>query len=199
MKRRSRFTIEGDRDRFTLGVVLLRIAAASSTGVDASAVTVTRTCDRCGGQHGRPRLPGSGLHASVSHSGDLVVVATTAAGPVGVDVERIGGYPSSGMRRSVCTSAEQAFVQTAEDFFTYWVRKEAILKATGAGLRMEMSNVVVTHPHTAPALLSLEGDPAPPCTMASITADGYTGAVAVLAPARITFTLVEACVGRPLP
>jgi 4'-phosphopantetheinyl transferase len=194
LKRRSSFAVDADRDRFTLGAALLRIAAARSTGGEATAVTVSRTCEQCGRQHGRPQLPGSGLHASVSHSGDLVVVATTAAGPVGVDVELIEGPPSPGLPTSVCTPEEQGYVRTPRDFFTYWVRKEAVLKATGEGLNREMTDVEVTHPQRPPELLSMRGGPTPPCSMASITADGYTGAVAVLAARRVGFTFVDAAV-----
>ncbi len=180
MERRSRLTVQDDRDRFTLGAVLLRIAAAHSLGGEGWATAVSRTCDRCGRQHGRPRLPGTPLYASVSHSSDLVVVATTAAGPVGVDVELIGGPPWQRLLSSVCTLEEQACVSTPTDFLTYWVRKEAIVKATGEGLRRELADVMVAPPDSSPSLLSIVGRPTPACAMAAINVDGYTGAVAVL-------------------
>lgn len=191
LERRSQFTVKDDRDRFTLGAVLLRVAAASLAGGDASATPVTRTCDQCGREHGRPRLPGSNLHASVSHSSDLVVVALTAAGPVGVDVELIAHPPSRRLLSLVCTPEEQAFVLTAKDFFTHWVRKEAILKATGDGLRRSMTDVMVTPPDSPPCLLSIMGGPAPRCSMTTLNVDGYTGAVAVLTPHRIRFTVID--------
>jgi 4'-phosphopantetheinyl transferase len=128
----------------------------------------------------------------VSHSGDLVVVAVTAAGPVGVDVELVGGNPIPHLLTSVCSSMEQAYVLTPKDFFTYWVRKEAILKATGEGMRREMTDVVVTRPDSPPCLLSIEGGETPMCSMTSITVDGYTGAVAVLAPRHIKFSFIDA-------
>jgi 4'-phosphopantetheinyl transferase len=109
-----------------------------------------------------------------------------------VDVELIEGALSPGLPTSVCTSEEQSHVRTPKDFFTYWVRKEAVLKATGEGLNREMTDVEVTHPQRPPELLSMGGGPAPPCSMASITADGYTGAVAVLATRRVGFTFVDA-------
>ena len=189
--RRSRFTSEADRDRFTLGAVLLRMAVARSVE-GASAVTVSRTCAQCGRQHGRPRLPGSPLHASVSHSGDLVVVATTVAGPVGVDVELVGSAPTPHLLAAVCSSVERAFVGTPQEFFTYWVRKEAVLKATGEGMQREMTDVVVTRPDRPPRLLVIEGAETPTCSMTSITVNGYTGAVAVLAARPVTFTFVDA-------
>lgn len=96
-----------DLGRFVVGAVLLRAAVASATGRDRRAVAVDRTCDECGGPHGRPRV--EGLHVSVAHSGPLVVVATSSA-PVGVDVEALDRGPD---------------VET-------WVREEAAFKATGS-------------------------------------------------------------------
>ncbi|MGI8457717.1 MAG: 4'-phosphopantetheinyl transferase family protein [Propionibacteriaceae bacterium] len=136
------------------------------------------------------------MHASVSHSGDLVVVATSADGPVGVDVELIGDPPSPGLQSAVCTPVEQMYVQTPRDFFTYWVRKEAILKATGEGLHGDMTDVRVAPPAEPPSLLSVAGGWTPPCSMSAITVDGYAGAVAVLTPRRVTFSFVDASAPR---
>src|SRR6476659_3894222 len=82
-ERCQRYRLAADRDRFTLAGALLRMVAGRALGVGASAVVVDRTCDTCGEPHGRPRLPGCGLQVSISHSGDVVTVAVTAAGPVG--------------------------------------------------------------------------------------------------------------------
>jgi len=80
---------------------------------------------------------------------------------------------------------------TAEDFFTHWVRKEAILKATGDGLLREMTDVMVTPPHSPPSLLSVVNGRTPPCSMVAIEVDGYMGAVAVLSSHRIKFTIID--------
>lgn len=191
-ERRKRFTRPDDRDRFTLGAVLLRIAVSRLTGVDAAAVTVNRECDRCGRQHGRPRLPRAGLEASVSHSDQLVALAITAAGPVGVDVEKIGPYPSPDLLASVCTTAEQVFVRTPADFYGYWTKKEAVLKATGQGLERELTEVLVTPPARTPSLLAIAGARTPRCSMAEFIDPGYAGAVAVLATDPVEFTVVDA-------
>ena len=73
-----------DRGRFVLGAVLLRVAVAAATGVDARVVAVERGCAECGEPHGAPRV--EGVRVSVAHAGPLAVVAT-AEEPVGVDVE----------------------------------------------------------------------------------------------------------------
>jgi 4'-phosphopantetheinyl transferase len=188
-ERRARFTFADDRDRFTLGAALLRIAVGGWLRVEPASVTVTRDCDRCGRQHGRPRLPRTGLEVSVSHSVDVVAVAVTAAGPVGVDVEKVGPAPSPELLASVCTTAEREFVRSPADFYRYWTKKEAVLKASGQGMARELTDVVVTAPTQPPSLLHLAGARTPRCSMAEVVADGYAGAVAVLATDPVEFII----------
>jgi len=175
------YRLAADSDRSLLGAVLLRVAASRHLGIRPGNVTVDRTCERCGAQHGRPQLPGSGLYASVSHSGDIVVVALTSAGPVGVDVEAIRPIDFAAVANSVCTPAELTDLHVGADFYTFWTRKEAVLKATGEGLSRPMTDLRVTPPGSAPALLRLGGGTAPACHLADISVgDGYQAAVAVL-------------------
>ena len=191
-ERRSRYRIAADRDRFTLATALLRTAVGQRIGLDASAVVIDRTCDSCGQPHGRPRLPMTGLHTSISHSGDLVAVAITSAGPVGVDVEFIGASSYPEILASVCTREEQQFVHTAVDFYSYWVRKEAVLKATGEGLNRAMTEVVVTPAGVDPALLSAARLSPQGCQMADLHAEDHAGAVAVITLDPVSFAEIDA-------
>ncbi len=179
--RAERYRLAAARDRSVLGAVLLRLAAGRSLGVRPAGLDVDRTCGRCGSQHGRPQLPGTGLQASVSHSGDVVAVALTCGGPVGVDVEAVRTIDFAGVADSVCTPAERNDVRTESDFFTFWTRKEAVLKATGEGLSRPMRDLRVSPPAAAPMLLGLAGDAPPACRMTDISVgEGYRGCVAVL-------------------
>ncbi len=191
--RSALFGRRGDRDRFVLGAALLRLAAAAQLGVAAAGLRVDRRCGRCGGQHGRPVLPGAGLHASVSHAGDCVAVALTGAGPVGVDVEAVGELDYGPLLASVCTADEQPQVRTVADFYVYWTRKEAVLKATGEGLRRPMADLAVTPPDAAPRLLTLAGGPPPDFQLTDLAAaPGYRAAAAVLGKGLISFTVNDA-------
>ncbi|HUC26069.1 MAG TPA: 4'-phosphopantetheinyl transferase superfamily protein [Streptosporangiaceae bacterium] len=193
LARAQHYQRASDSDRSLLGAALLRLTAARQLGVRPADVAVDRTCGRCGAQHGRPQLPGSGLHASVSHSGDIVAVALTAEGPVGVDVEAVRTIDFAAVTESVCTPAERKFVTGLDDFYAYWTRKEAVLKATGEGLLRPMTDLQVTPPGSAPRLLCLGSDAEPACRMADISAgDGYRASVAVLTTRPVAFSARDA-------
>ena len=59
----------GQRAQFTVAAALLRLVVAPLTAQATDRVVVDRSCPSCGRHHGRPRLPGTGLDASISHSG----------------------------------------------------------------------------------------------------------------------------------
>ena len=177
-RRRAALRRPADQARFTVAAALMRLVAADLTGRPPATIAVDRRCPGCGRAHGKPRLPGTGIDVSVSHSADRVLLAVTRAGPVGVDVERITDANTATLADRVLAPGEP--VRRPWDFFVYWCRKESAVKATGDGLRVPLSEVVV-RPADAPAgLLSYRG--------ARLTADmtdldvgpGYAAAVTVL-------------------
>lgn len=176
-----------DRTRQIAGAALLRLAAGRLTNIDPTMICVDRTCDTCGRPHGRPRLIGTDLHASISHSGDRIAVALTRAGPVGVDVERISPIDLAELASGVLGCAEQA--NSTTDFFVYWVRKESVVKATGDGVVVALERVSVSRPSEPPMLLGYP-DRAP--LAAAITdlhpGGDYVAAVTVLATGPIVVT-----------
>ena len=110
---------------------------------ETGAGDVVRVCPRCGSaEHGRPHARGTDAHVSLAYAGDLGVVAWSTAGPVGVDVEESGPPVGDfGDRRG-------------------WTRIEALLKATGQGLRRD--------PHELPDLPTADLE----------LPEGYVGTVA---------------------
>jgi 4'-phosphopantetheinyl transferase len=179
--RRARYRRPADADRFTLGAALLRLVAAEATGTDPAAVAVARHCPTCDLPHGRPTV--AGVHVSVSHTGERVAVAITTAGPVGVDVEAIAAVaPDLGEH---VLGPDEA-VAGPRDFYTYWVRKESVVKATGDGLRVRLSGVLVGRPDEPPRLIAYPGMEPPPAAMADLCPEGdYAAAVTVLTAAPV--------------
>jgi 4'-phosphopantetheinyl transferase len=146
---------EVDQLRFLTGRSLIRGVTAQALGVPASSVVLDASCFDCGKPHGKPRVVGSALEVSVSHSGDWVVLAVTEGTPVGVDVEELRAAEVddlAGVAFSPTELATFGAVPAAERrgaFFTYWARKEAVLKATGKGMSVAMSKLTLS-PHDAP-------------------------------------------------
>jgi 4'-phosphopantetheinyl transferase len=186
-----------DRDRFVTGCAVLRLALHDLTGVPPERVPVIRTCIDCGRPHGRPRTP-AGLgpwQLSVTHSGERVGVAIATRTPVGLDVEAI---PPTRVAEELVdmlmTERERHLLEEVPDalrseaVIRCWTRKEAVLKATGSGLRTSLSAFSVTSSLEAPAVEAWAGpgcgpefwlsdlDPAPGY-VASLAALGHVDTV----------------------
>lgn len=163
--RHDRLRRREDRDRFVVGVALARIVLGRRLGVAAAAVRLDRTCPGCGEPHGKPRvLAGGGLELSVSHSGERVAVAVAGEHPIGVDVERVdSALDLAGLVEQVLTRAEAGRLGTGPPeegrygFFLAWTRKEAIVKATGEGLRVPLTDLTVSSPAEPPELRRWRG------------------------------------------
>jgi 4'-phosphopantetheinyl transferase len=177
--RAARYRREVDRTRFVLAASLLRRVVAEATGAAPEEVDVDRRCPTCGEPHGRPVLPGLDLHASITHSGEVVGVALTRAGPVGLDVQEFRADDVPRVASAVLGDGERA--RTPEDFYRYWTRKEALVKATGDGIGIGLEEVLVGPPAGPPRLVRYPGRPGLAVQMADLAPRPRHGAsVAVL-------------------
>jgi 4'-phosphopantetheinyl transferase len=135
--RAERFVFERDRRRFVRAHAALRRVLAGYLAHDAADL---RFAARPGG---KPMLaaPGNrGIDFNLSHSGDRALVAV-AGGPIGVDIECLRPVADAkGLAGQHFTAAEAAALDAVgpddrdRAFLVGWVRKEACLKAIGAGL-----------------------------------------------------------------
>ncbi|MFF9675221.1 4'-phosphopantetheinyl transferase family protein [Streptomyces eurythermus] len=122
-----------------------RILADHYLGGPPAAIRFGRhPCPRCGDPlHGRPRIvaPATRLDFSLSHSGPYWLLAVTAAGQVGVDIEQHTGRGFGDAPRIALSDGELGVLGRAgsereyeEVFLRAWTRKEAVLKAVGVGI-----------------------------------------------------------------
>lgn len=185
-----------DRRRFLTGRVLAKTVAAEHLGVSPAEIHFDATCTGCGKQHGPVRVPDAELELSVSHSGERVGVAATSGAAVGLDVEAIGRNIEDSLIAYALNDTELATLPEEEDaraegFFTYWTRKEAVMKATGRGLRIPLRSLTLAKA-TEPARLLASDDPtlSPESTrMADLDpGSGYRAAVAVITTDEIDVT-----------
>jgi 4'-phosphopantetheinyl transferase len=190
--RLSSYAREEDRARFLVGCTLAKLVVAGYLACPPSRIRFSRTCPSCGAPHGKPRLvapPGPAVELSISHSADLVVVALTAGPPVGVDVEWLGRSAAAGEVEELVLAegelralAELGRRDRDRNFLVWWTRKEAVVKACGAGLGLPLPNVVVTRPDEPARLLAWPLDVAPEqvALFDLGVRDGHLAALAVL-------------------
>lgn len=99
--------------------------------------------------YGRPFLAGSGFEFNLSHSEQRAVIAMSKDEhlfeALGVDVEWISRrVERDALAKRFFAPPEHNFtLKSAENFFTVWTRKEAVLKTNGLGLRVELDSFQV--------------------------------------------------------
>ena len=142
--RSGRFHFERDRHRHIRGRAFVRRELGRALGVDP------RTLVLCEDPGGKPRLAGTGPEFNLSHSGDLAVLAISERGPVGIDVELFDRHIDvESLAQGVFTGAETEIVLTLPEalrlsrFLAFWTAKEARMKLTGEGMRLEPRHIAL--------------------------------------------------------
>jgi 4'-phosphopantetheinyl transferase len=186
-RRAQRFRFEADRIRAVVGRGMLRTILAEFLAVPPAAL------DIAAGAHGKPVLAGrTGPDFNVSHSGDWVMIGVAGDGAIGVDVEQertlsdldaLAGRFFAPGEVEVIRSLPQE--ERSSAFFRCWTRKEAYLKAIGAGITGALDSFEVEFRPDLPAALRTLGgsrEAAAPWRLWSASpAPGYAAAVATVA------------------
>jgi 4'-phosphopantetheinyl transferase len=188
--RAERFRQADDRRRFILGRGLLRTMLGRQ--LDRAPASLVFGAN----PHGKPTLADAGdIAFNVSHSGDYVLVAVGRAAAIGVDVERVRpDLDMVGVGRQVFTPAELAFITSASGaektfrFFRHWTFKEAVAKACGLGLSLDLKRFEISFDDGPPHLVchgAAELGAASDWRLAAVPVEeGYRGALAVRVGAR---------------
>lgn len=155
--RADRFVQARDRMRFTSGRWRLREILSLRLGVAAEAVALEAGAD------GKPFVLGGPVFNLSHAAGVAALVVTDAAVLLGVDIEGARSvYPGLDARafapeeRAALGAVEVAGHDAA--FFRGWTRKEAMVKATGQGLRADLAGFAVTLDVGEARLLRIDGD-----------------------------------------
>ena len=188
--RHGAYRKEIDQRRFLTGRVLAKTVLAERLGLAPESVTFDATCDDCGKPHGKPRLPG--VEFSISHSGDRIGLAVSTV-PVGLDVETDTRRADDSLIGYALNETEQQALaglpadERVSTFFQYWSRKEALMKATGRGLKIPLQSITLSGPElvdcTDAAL-----DPATTRLADLDPGEGYRAAVAALTAEKLEVT-----------
>jgi 4'-phosphopantetheinyl transferase len=185
--RAERFCFPKDQRRYTAARGLLRAILARYLMAPAADLRF------CQNVHGKPALirdtQSADLRFNVSHSHQLALFSFALGREVGVDVEHI--------RTSVADEriAERFFslpevsalkavpeYTRAEAFFQCWTRKEAYIKARGAGFSINLASFAVSLASGQPENLPITSSDDPEASRWSLrplaAGDGYAAAVA---------------------
>jgi 4'-phosphopantetheinyl transferase len=120
-------------------------AIADRLGRPPSTLELERRCGRCGRNHGRPELAGDlagSLRFSWSHGDRIAALAIVEVGRVGIDLEPIRPVAFLASMLSADERA-RAGAEPLSDaaLLRLWVRKEALVKASGLGLYLNPSSI----------------------------------------------------------
>lgn len=147
--RAARFHFAPDRARFVACRIALRHILAKALGVLPAKILFTR------GVHGKPAIAcvqnQGDWQFNLSHSGDIALIAVAQGQPIGIDIEVLRPIPRQMMEilPSLSPAEQRALQQLAEParataFLRCWTRKEALIKAIGAGLTLDLASFSVS-------------------------------------------------------
>jgi 4'-phosphopantetheinyl transferase len=163
--RLERIYSEAHRHRFVAGRGILRAILGSYLKIDPAQVGFVYS------SRGKPTLTGvpksHALHFNVSHSNNLILIAVTRVSAVGIDVEWIHSISDAENIACYFFSPREAteLMNLPKElrvlsFLSLWTRKEACLKAIGAGLSELAEQIEVSFLPGEPArVLAISGDP----------------------------------------
>lgn len=152
--RADEIVVPAVRRRFVRARTAMRRVLGRRLGVAPHAVAFSY------GSNGKPSLAEyPGLHFNLSHSGELAVLALCEDGEVGVDLESVRRRgPVLPVARRFFSADEAAAVAAADGvaqvaiFLRIWTRKEAVIKATGRGMGVDIRAIAVGSTPCAPRL-----------------------------------------------
>ncbi|MFJ9038106.1 4'-phosphopantetheinyl transferase family protein [Streptomyces sp. NPDC102406] len=181
LRRAAAFAFDRHRRRYLTAHLALRAVLGERLGRPPGSLRFVREpCPGCGEPHGRPALADApGLHFSLSHGGDLALVALAPV-PVGADVEELATPAAAEDVTALLHPRERAELAALRDpserrlaVSRAWVRKEAYLKGIGTGLSratdLDYVGTLADSPG-APGDWTLRDVPVP---------EGYAAAIAV--------------------
>lgn len=125
-----------DRIRFITSKYFLRILVSKFLNIAPNAIEFGYQKNK------KPKV--CGVEFNVSHSGDIILIAISTTA-IGIDIESIDKPFEFKTLIDICFHPdEHKFLinNNLKNFYTFWTRKEALLKATGEGLvdHMELIN-----------------------------------------------------------
>ena len=161
-RRADRFVFDRDRTAYIASHAALRQVLAQYIGCEAGEIQFGEA------PLGKPflRTAGAeGIEFNLSHSGGFACIGVTRGAAIGVDIEAVRDVDDMPLLARQCFAPAE--VETLEQlppasrlngFFNAWTRKEAYIKAIGAGLSCPLESFEVTlAPGDEPRICVIDG------------------------------------------
>lgn len=138
--RSQKYHFEKDSNSFIIRRALLKMVLAEYIGLHANQITIAIHKNK------KPYLPSHpSVFFNVSHTTEYALVAIGDS-PIGVDVEKVDQeHDYSDTLKHLFNKVDRDILASASNpkrtFFTFWTRKEAIVKATGKGIGDDFTHI----------------------------------------------------------
>jgi hypothetical protein len=137
------WTYAGPDKEAGLSESIAHAVAASHESGHNDCARLSRRCEYCPDwRHGRPRVPGSNIQWSIARSVDGVFMALSNA-RVGIDAEVISNNIGDQMPYARVLAGVPTRLENDVVWEQAWTRLEAIGKATGLGLALDLGSLTV--------------------------------------------------------
>lgn len=181
--RAQRFRFAHHREHFVAAHAGMRRLLAQISGRDAADLRLIADTNK------KPQLADGALRFNLTHSGDWAALAVSRDAEVGIDIEEIRSVEPELPRRyfSLQEQADLAALAPSntawlDGFFRCWTRKEALLKAVGAGLTLPLDAFSVSLLPDASAELLASSLPAlQPADWSLLSLDGIPNCMGAVA------------------
>lgn len=146
----NRFIRDSDKNRSILSKYFLRKFLSHYLKTDFNELKISFT------KFGKPYLNNNNLKFNYSHSGDLILFAFCYYNEVGIDTEEIRDIPEfDELSQNYFSQYELSYYRKLTNqeakkkfFYKIWTRKEALLKAVGSGITIDLKSFSVLNADT---------------------------------------------------
>lgn len=141
--RSDSFKLEWCRKIYVLTYVILRLILSTYTGIKPELIKLYSN------KYGKPFIESNKLSFNISHSKEQIAIALSAF-EVGIDIEYVDPeFNFHEITDMVLSDNEKLAIKALNpslqnrQFFLYWTQKEALLKAIGTGINLDLNTLEI--------------------------------------------------------
>lgn len=140
----SNFKETYQKKYYILSHVILRLLLSKYTGVDPALIEIHKN------KYGKPFITSHNLQFNISHSKNKLAIAIAVC-EVGIDIEYVNpNFDINEILNVTLSINEELNIKKLKpnlqkkQFYLYWTKKEALLKAIGTGINMDLNKLEIS-------------------------------------------------------